>query len=182
MAVLTGGSRGIGRSSVLNLAARGVHVIFTYTSGTAAEEVAAEAGRYARVTALPLDVTKVDTFDAFADRVRAELAELGTGRFDYLVNNAGAWYTGTLAETTVEDFDRRYAVNVRGLFFITQKLVPLTASSVTTPNTASGSGEITALGRPANPEEIGPIVATLLSDDNGWINGDRIEASGGMKL
>jgi len=247
VAVLTGGSRGIGRSSVLNLAARGVNVIFTYTSSAgAAGEVAAEAGQHGpRVTALPLDVSKVGTFDAFADRLRAELAELGTDRFDYLINNAGVWYTGTLAETTVEDFDRLYEVNVRGLFFITQKLVPLIRDGGRILNLSSGlvrfvfpgkiayaaskgavepmtrylaaelgprgirvnmlapgatatdfSGgvirddpeyrkrvaEITALGRPANPEEIGPIVATLLSDDMGWINGDRIEASGGMKL
>ena len=247
MAIVTGGSRGIGRSSVLNLAARGVNVIFTYNSSAdLADEVVAEASKHGpHVSALQLDVSQVDTFDAFADRVRAELAALGTDRFDYLVNNAGIWHTSTLAETTVEDLDRLYAVNVRGVFFITQKLVPLLRDQGRILNLSSGLvrfvfpgkmayatskgavepltrylaaelgprgirvnmlapgatatdfsggvirdnpdyrkrvGEITALGRPANPEEIGPIVATLLSDDMAWINGERIEASGGMML
>ena len=247
MAIVTGGSRGIGRSSVLNLAARGVNVIFTYNSSAdLADEVVAEASKHGpHVSALQLDVSQVDTFDAFADRVRAELAALGTDRFDYLVNNAGIWHTSTLAETTAEDLDRLYAVNVRGGFFITQKLVPLLRDQGRILNLSSGLvrfvfpgkmayatskgavepltrylaaelgprgirvnmlapgatatdfsggvirdnpdyrkrvGEITALGRPANPEEIGPIVATLLSDDMAWINGERIEASGGMML
>jgi NAD(P)-dependent dehydrogenase (short-subunit alcohol dehydrogenase family) len=247
VAIVTGGSRGIGRSSVLNLAARGVNVIFTYNSNAdLADEVVAAASKHGpQVSALQLDVSQVDTFDAFADRVRAELAGLGTDRFDYLVNNAGIWHTGTLAETTVEDLDRLYAVNVRGVFFITQKLVPLLRDQGRILNLSSGlvrfvfpgkmayatskgavepltrylaaelgsrgirvnmlapgatatdfSGgvirddpkyrqrvaEITALGRPATPEEIGPIVATLLSDDMAWITGERIEASGGMML
>ena len=96
------------------------------SNATAAETVAAEAGKYRpRVGALQLDVGKVDTFDTFVDQVRTELASLETDRFDYLVNNAGVWHTGSLAETTVEDLDRLYAVNVRGVFFITEKLVPL---------------------------------------------------------
>ena len=247
VAILTGGSRGIGRSSVVNLAARGVNVMFTYNSNReAADEVAAEAGKYGpRVSALHLDVSKVDTFDAFIGQVQAELVALGTDRFDYLVNNAGIWHTGSLEQTTVEDLDQLYAVNVRGVFFITQKLVPLIRDGGRILNLSSGLvrfvfpgkmayaaskgavepmtrylaaelgprgirvnmlapgatatdfsggvirddpdyrrrvGEITALGRPANPEEIGPIVATLLSDDMAWINGERIEASGGMRL
>jgi short chain dehydrogenase len=77
VAILTGGSRGIGRSSVMKLAASGVNVVFTYnTNADAAKEVAAEAGGYGpRVSALQLDVTKVDTFDSFVDQVRAELAD-----------------------------------------------------------------------------------------------------------
>jgi NAD(P)-dependent dehydrogenase (short-subunit alcohol dehydrogenase family) len=247
VAIVTGGSRGIGRSSVLSLAARGVNVIFTYnTNASTADEVAAEAGRFGpRVSALQLDASKVDTFGAFADQVRAELATLGTDQFDYLVNNAGAWHTGSFAQTTVEELDQLYAVNFRGIFFITQKLVPLIRDGGRILNLSSGLvrfvfpgkaayamskspvepmtrylatelsprgirvntlapgatatdfsggvirddpeyrrrvGEITALGRPANPEEIGPVVAALLSDDMGWIDGERIEASGGMKL
>lgn len=247
VAILTGGSRGIGRAAVLNLAARGVNVVFTYNSDAgAADEVTAEARKHGqRVSALQLDVSKVDTFDSFVGKLRAELAELGTDRFDYLVNNAGVWHTASFAETTVEDLDRLYAVNVRGLFFATQKLVPLLRDGGRILNLSSGLvrfvfpgkaayatskgaiepltrylaaelapreirvnalapgatatdfsggvirddpdyrervGDITALGRPANPEEIGPVVAALLSDDMRWIDGERIEASGGMRL
>jgi NAD(P)-dependent dehydrogenase (short-subunit alcohol dehydrogenase family) len=247
VAVVTGGSRGIGRSAVLNLAARGVDVVFTYNSdASAADDVAAEGRKHGRrVSALQLDVTKVDTLDYFADNLRAELITLGTDRFDYLVNNAGIWHTASFLDTTVEDLDRLYAVNVRGVFFVTQKLVPLLRDQGRILNMSSGLvrfvfpgkaayaaskgaiepltrylatelasrgirvntlapgatatdfsggvirddpnyrkrvGDITALGRPAEPEEIGSIVATLLSDEMSWINAERIEASGGMKL
>jgi NAD(P)-dependent dehydrogenase (short-subunit alcohol dehydrogenase family) len=247
VAILTGGSRGIGRSSVINLAARGVNVIFTYNSSVdAANEVVAEASKSgSRVRALQLDVSKIDTFDSFVENVRSELQALESDRFDYLVNNAGVWHTGSLAETTVDDFDRLYAVNVRGLFFITQKLVPLIRDQGRILNLSSGLvrfvfpgkmayamskgpiepftrylatelaprgitvntlapgatatdfsggvirdsaeyrgrvGDITLLGRPAEPDEIASVVAALLSDDMRWIDGMRIEASGGMKL
>jgi NAD(P)-dependent dehydrogenase (short-subunit alcohol dehydrogenase family) len=247
VAVVTGGSRGIGRSAVLNLAARGTDVIFTYNSdASAADEVTAEARKHGQhVSSLRVDVSKVDTLDSFAGQVRAELAAMGTDRFDYLVNNAGVWLTASFAETTAEDLDRLYAVNVRGAFFVTQKLVPLIRDGGRILNLSSGLvrfvfpgkaayatskgaiepltrylatelaprgirvntlapgatatdfsggvirddpeyrkrvGAITALGRPAEPGEIGPVISALLSDDMGWINGDRIEASGGMKL
>ncbi|HEX6521876.1 MAG TPA: SDR family oxidoreductase [Streptosporangiaceae bacterium] len=247
VAIVTGGSRGIGRSSVMNLAARGVNVVFTYNSNAeAADEVAAEARKYGpEVSALQLDVSKVDTFDSFVDEVRSTLAALGTDRFDYLVNNAGIWHTASFADTTAEDLDRLYAVNIRGLFFITQKLLPFIRDNGRILNLSSGLvrfvfpgkgayaaskgavepltrylaaelgprgirvnslapgatatdfsggvirddpnyrkrvGDITALSRPAEPEEIGSVVAALLSDDMCWINGERIEASGGMRL
>jgi NAD(P)-dependent dehydrogenase (short-subunit alcohol dehydrogenase family) len=247
VAVLTGGSRGIGRSSVLHLARRGVDVIFTYNSNAdLASKVVDEAAKLgSHISTLQLDVSDVESFDAFADHVRAELRELGRDKFDYLINNAGVWHTGSLAETTAEDLDRLYAINVRGLFFITQKLAPLLRDEGRSLNLSSGLvrfvfpgkmayaaskgavepltrylaaelgprkirvntlapgatatdfsggvirddpdyrkrvGDITALGRPAEPDEIGAIVAALLSEDMRWINAERIEASGGMKL
>jgi NAD(P)-dependent dehydrogenase (short-subunit alcohol dehydrogenase family) len=247
VAVVTGGSRGIGRSAVLNLAAHGVDVVFTYNSDAAAAAEVMAAGRThgKRITALRLDVSDVDSFDSFVDNLRGEFTELGTDRFDYLVNNAGIWHTASFADTTVADLDRLYAVNVRGLFFITQKLVPLlrdggrilnlssglvrfvfpgkaayaaskgavepltrylaaelgprgirvntlapgaTATDFSggvirdDPNYRARVGDITALGRPAEPEEIGAATAALLSRDLGWINGERIEVSGGMRL
>jgi NAD(P)-dependent dehydrogenase (short-subunit alcohol dehydrogenase family) len=247
IAVVTGGSRGIGRSAVNHLAAGGTDVIFTYNSDAdAADAVVAEAGaKGARVSAVQLDVGDTDSLDGFADQVRSELSSRGADQFNYLVNNAGIWHTASFAETTVADLDRLYAVNIRGVFFVTQKLDPLIADGGRIINLSSGLtrftfpgkiaygslkgaiepmtrylaaefaprgitvntlapgatatdfsgglirdnpeyrkqvGAITALGRPAEADDIGRVIASLLSDEMGWVNGERIEASGGMKL
>src|SRR5215831_2614909 len=91
IAVVTGGSRGLGRSTVLSLARRGVDSIFTYKSNrTEAEKVVAlvaEAGRTS--VALPLDTGDVSAFDPFVLGVRQALTGLNANRFEYLVNNAG---------------------------------------------------------------------------------------------
>jgi len=90
IAIVTGGSRGLGRNTVINLAKRGVHSIFTYNSNRAeADKVIAavtEAG--AKATALQLDTGNVSSFDAFVKNVKTALAGFGVERFDYLVNNA----------------------------------------------------------------------------------------------
>jgi NAD(P)-dependent dehydrogenase (short-subunit alcohol dehydrogenase family) len=247
IAVVTGGSRGIGRSAVNHLAAGGTDVIFTYNSDAdAAAAVVTEAGAHgARVSAVQLDVSDTESLDDFAGQVRSELAARGADLFNYLVNNAGIWHTASFAETTVDDLDRLYAVNIRGVFFVTQKLVPLIADGGRIINLSSGLtrftfpgkiaygalkgaiepmtrylaaefaprgitvntlapgatatdfsggmirdnpeyreqvGAITALGRPAEADDIGRVIASLLSDEMGWVNGERIEASGGMKL
>src|SRR5580700_4948760 len=90
VAVVTGGSRGLGRNTVLSLARRGVNSIFTYHSNRAEADtvVAAVGGAGAKAAALQLDTANVSSFDAFARSVRSALASLGAERFDYLVNNA----------------------------------------------------------------------------------------------
>ena len=92
IAIVTGGSRGLGRSTVLSLARRGVGSIFTYHANRAEAEkvvgLVAEAGR--KAVALQLDTGDVRAFDPFVQRLRESLAELGADRFDYLVNNAEA--------------------------------------------------------------------------------------------
>jgi len=102
IAVVTGGSRGLGRNTVVSLAKRGVDSIFTYRSNRAeADRVVAlfgEAGR--KPIALPLDTSKVSLFDGFAQHLRQTLAGLGAERFDYLVNNAGTFYHNALDRTT----------------------------------------------------------------------------------
>jgi NAD(P)-dependent dehydrogenase (short-subunit alcohol dehydrogenase family) len=246
IAVLTGGSRGLGCSSVLNLARRGVDVVFTYAvNAEMAEEVVAEAGEEANVVAMQLDLADVASFDGFARDLKEQLGKLGRERFDFLVNNAGASLTASFEETTEEQLDQQYAVNFKGMFFLTQKLLPLledggrilnfssglvrftfpnkigyaTIKSSVEPFTRylatelAGRGiavnaiapgavgtdfsdglirddpqyrkrvsAVTALGRPGVPEDIGPMVAALLSEDARWVNGERIEVSGGMKL
>jgi NAD(P)-dependent dehydrogenase (short-subunit alcohol dehydrogenase family) len=247
IAVVTGGSRGLGRNTVLNLARRGVISIFTYNASRAeADEVvelAAEAG--AKAVALQLDVGEASTFDAFTGRVRETLAELRAERFDYLVNNAGISHHNSIDLTTEEEMDSLYRVNFKGVFFLTQKLLPLIRDGGRIVNLSSGlsriivpgsapygalkgaidvltryqakelgprriavnavapgaiqtdfSGgmvrdnpelnrqvaEMTAFGRAGEPDDIGPMIAALLSDDNRWVNAQRIEVSGGMAI
>jgi NAD(P)-dependent dehydrogenase (short-subunit alcohol dehydrogenase family) len=127
IALVTGGSRGLGRNIVLSLAGRGVDSIFTYFSiRPEAEEVvglAAEAGR--KAIALQLDIANVCTLDQFVERVRTSLAEMSAGRFDYLVNNAGIPHHNAFEQTSEEELDQLYNVNFKGVFFLTQKLLPL---------------------------------------------------------
>ena len=127
IALVTGGSRGLGRSTVLSLAGRGVDSIFTYLSNKeAADEVvrlAAEAGACA--IALRLDTSDATSFPAFVPEVEAALAALGSDRLDYLVNNAGTGHHNAIAETTAAELDAVYNVHFKGVFLLTQALLPL---------------------------------------------------------
>jgi len=247
IAVVTGGSRGLGKSTVLALAERGVNSIFTFASKSkeADDVVSAVAKAGAEAAALQLDAGKVGDFDSFVYRVSSTVKEWGSDRIDYLVNNAGISHHKAFDKVTEEELDGVYAVNFKGVFFLTQKLVRIMndggrivniSSGLTrfwTPDTipyASLKGAIevfthylaqelgprsitvnavapgaiqtdfsggvvrdnpevnkrvaamTALGRPGLPDDIGPMIASLLSDANRWVTGQRIEASGGMNL
>jgi NAD(P)-dependent dehydrogenase (short-subunit alcohol dehydrogenase family) len=247
IALITGGSRGLGQSTVLSLAERGVYSIFTYhqRQSDADRVVAQVQAAGARAIALKLDARDVRSFDDFVTQVRAALRELGAERFDYLVNNAGTGLHSSVADTTEAQFDELVNIHLKGVFFLTQKLLPLLADGgrvinlssglarFAMPNTAAyammkggievftrvlakelgprrisvntvapgaiatdfnGGGvrdnpdinrmvsSLTALGRPGLPEDIGPLIASLLSADARWVNGQRIEASGGMFL
>jgi NAD(P)-dependent dehydrogenase (short-subunit alcohol dehydrogenase family) len=245
IAIVTGGSRGLGRNTVLHLAQRGVRSIFTYNSNRAeAEKVVAASGEAgSKAIALELDAGNVSTFDAFVKEVRRALGEMQAERFDYLVNNAGTSHHAAFDKTTEEELDSLYNVHFKGVFFLTQKLLPLIKDGGRIVNISSGltrfalpgsspyasmkgavevltrylakelgprgiavntvapgaiatdfSGgmvrdnpeinkrvaEMTALGRVGQPDDIGPMIASLLSDENRWINAQRIEVSGGM--
>lgn len=247
VAVVTGGSRGIGRNTVLSLAKDGVDSIFTYLSNRdEAEKVSAQVqslGQFAVV--LQLDVTDVGSFDAFAGEVRAALSRIDVEGFDYLINNAGTSLAKSFAETTEADLDALYSAHVKSAFFLTQRLLPLMNDGGRIINISSGltrftspgraayacmkgavetltlylaselgprgiavntvapgavatdfSGgivrdnpevnrhiaEMTALGRAGKPDDLGPMIASLLSPANRWINAQRIEVSGGMRL
>ena len=142
IALVTGGSRGLGRSAVLKLAERGVDVILTYKSNeTEAHAVARQVQALGRqAVALQLDAGDSKSFAAFAERVKAALA--ATWRrtdFDYLVNNAGMSVGhASVAETTEEQFDQLFDVHLKGTFFITQKLLPLLKDGGRILNTSSG--------------------------------------------
>lgn len=247
VAIVTGGSRGLGKNMVQSIAGRGTDVIFTYQSNkAAADELVAEVeamGR--RAAALRLDVGDAGTFDDFVEEVRGVLRDWDTEGFQFLVNNAGIGVYASIAETTEEQFDRLMDIHVKGPFFLTQKLLPLIADGgrvvnvstglarFVTPGfaayaSAKGAVEVmtrylaqelgprgiavnviapgaietdfgggvvrdnpemneaisshTALGRAGLPGDVGGVVASLLSPEMGWVNAQRIEASGGQNL
>lgn len=248
IALITGGSRGLGRNTALQLADRGVDVVLTYHSreADAAAVVAEVEQRGARAAALQLDTADTAGFARFAGQLK-ELLQSHWQRedFDFLVNNAGIGIHASFAETTEAQFDQLMNVHFKGVFFLTQQLLPLIADGGRIVNLSSGlarfslpgyatyaamKGAIevlsrylakelggrgiavnvvapgaietdfgggtvrdnrevndfiasqTALGRVGLPEDIGGVIASLLSDDNRWINAQRIEASGGMFL
>jgi NAD(P)-dependent dehydrogenase (short-subunit alcohol dehydrogenase family) len=245
--IVTGGSRGLGRNTVLSLASRGVHSIFTYNSNRAESDklIAEVTETGAKAIALQLDAGKISTFDSFVKSVAAALAEMGAARFDFLVNNAGTSHHASFDKVTEEDFDSLYNIHFKGVFFLTQKLLPLMndggrivmissglarfafpgssayasmkgAVEVLTRYLAKELGprgiavntvapgaiatdfsggmvrdnpalnkqiaSLTALGRVGVPDDIGPMIASLLSEENRWVNAQRIEVSGGMLI
>jgi NAD(P)-dependent dehydrogenase (short-subunit alcohol dehydrogenase family) len=130
IALVTGASRGLGRNIALAMAARGADVILTYRERKAdGEEVAAEIEALGRkAVALQLDVSSTAGFAAFADSVRAALAsEWQRESFDFLVNNAGVESSAPFVEMSEENFDHLYNVHLKGVYFLTQRLLPLIA-------------------------------------------------------
>lgn len=247
VAIVTGGSRGLGRNTALNLAQRGVDVIVTYHSKqSAAEALVREIEALGRkAAAFQLDAGDTTAFDGFVSEVRQTLQKWDRERFDFLVNNAGHSLHAPFIETTEEQFDAIVNVGFKGVYFLTQKLLPLMTEGGRIVNISSGlarapmgnssaygavkgaievltryiaqelgsrkitanvvapgpietdfSGgmvrdnpevnkmvsQMTALGRPGVPDDIGPMIAALLSDENRWVNAQRIEVSGGWSL
>lgn len=141
IALVTGGSRGLGRETALRLAAQGSDVILTYRSQADEAQSVVDAIRAQgrRAVALPLDVGASATFDAFVQRVRTVLtADFGRDTFDHLVNNAGVGVHASLMETTEAEFDALVNVHLKGVFFLTQKLLPLMADGGRIVNLSSG--------------------------------------------
>jgi NAD(P)-dependent dehydrogenase (short-subunit alcohol dehydrogenase family) len=140
IALVTGGSRGLGRNAAIHLARKGVDVILTYHSNEAAarEAVAAVEAEGARGAALRLDAADVASFPAFVDAVREALRGMGAERLDILYNNAGTGAHASFAETTEAQFDQMVAEHMKGPFFLTQALLPLLADGGRVLNTSSG--------------------------------------------
>lgn len=141
VALITGASRGLGRSSALKLAENGVDVVLTYKDNAdAARTTTTEIQALGRqAVALRLDMADTGSFAAFAAQLKSTLA--GTwqrDRFDYLVNNAGTGAQVPFAETTEAQFDQLAAVHLKGTFFLTQALLPLIADGGRIVNTSSG--------------------------------------------
>jgi NAD(P)-dependent dehydrogenase (short-subunit alcohol dehydrogenase family) len=248
IAIVTGSSRGIGKSTALKLAAKGVDIIVTYHSNAAeATNVVAQIEQLgAKAVALQLDTSSSKTFASFVEKVQQSLHDKwDTDRFDFLVNNAGTGLYAPFADTTEEQFDHLMNVHVKGVFFLTQKLLPLMNDGGRVVNLSSGLARFTlpgyaayasmkgaievltrymakelgarqitvnvvapgaiatdfgggavrdnpevnsfiasqtALGRVGLPDDIGSAIASLLSEDNKWVNAQKIEVSGGQSI
>lgn len=246
IALVTGASRGLGKNTALALAKKGVGVIVTYlNSETEAKSVvSAIEAMGSKAVALQLDIGNIKTLDGFVMQVRQTLQNIWeTEQFDFLINNAGISQNSLFAETTEEEFDRLLNVNFKGVFFLTQKLLPLLKEggrivnvssflarvispgratyasakgaievltrslakelghrqitvNVIVPGAIATEGSVvqnnpeinkmiasqTALGRVGEPDDIGGAISVLLSEENRWITGQRIEISGGQSL
>jgi NAD(P)-dependent dehydrogenase (short-subunit alcohol dehydrogenase family) len=246
IALVTGGSRGLGKDMALQLAKKGLDVIITYNSQQGdAEKVVSEIQQSGqKAAALQLNVGDLKSFAAFSDRLKEVLTNtFGTDHFDYLVNNAGIGGYTPIADVTEETFDELLNIHFKGVYFLTQKMLPILNNGggivnissgltrVSVPNssvyaslkgavevftrylakelgakgirantvapgavlTDFGGGHLrndenlqkmvssmTALGRPGVAEDIGGVVAFLCTEDARWVNGQRIEVSGGM--
>jgi NAD(P)-dependent dehydrogenase (short-subunit alcohol dehydrogenase family) len=140
IALITGGSRGLGRSMALHLAQAGVDILFTYQSNdSAAQDVVGRIealGR--RAVALQLDTGNSASFAGFADQVRTTLANWGCERFDILVNNAGAGLHAPLLDVTEAQFDSIVAMHFKAPVFLTTALLPLLNDGGRILNVSSG--------------------------------------------
>ncbi|MEV1328475.1 SDR family oxidoreductase [Micromonospora costi] len=142
VAIVTGGSSGIGQSAAIRIAGRGVGVILTYgrNQAGALDTVASIEKEGGTAVALPLDVGRSETFPAFREAVGAALRETWQrDTFDILVNNAGFGQMALFEDTTEELFDRFMRVLLKGPFFLTQTLLPLLADGGAIVNVTSNA-------------------------------------------
>jgi len=245
IALITGGSRGLGKNMALSLARKGIDIVLTYHSQQAeADATVAEIEALGRkAVALQLNTAETGSFNAFYTQLASTLhATFGTDRFDFLINNAGTGLTAPFAETTEAQFEEMLNVHLKGVFFLTQKALPFLrdggriinissgvtrysfagasaygimkgavdvftrylalelgargiAANVVAPGAVFGGGamqdtpemrsyvaQMTALGRVGLPDDVGGVVAFLCTEEARWINGQRIEVTGGMML
>ncbi|MBL0033593.1 MAG: SDR family oxidoreductase [Bacteroidetes bacterium] len=248
IAVVTGGSRGLGRDMAISIAKKNIDVILTYNSNKeSAEEVVVEIERSGqKAYAIKFDVSDLKSYDNFISEIKTVLkTKWNSDKFDFLINNAGVGATIPIAQVTEEAFDNLMNIHFKGVYFLTQKSLPMMndnggvvfISSGTTRfcvpgysvySSLKGAVEVftkyvakeygnrgirsnivapgpvetdfnnaairnnpkmqdfltaqTPLGRVAKADDIGSVVAFLCTEDSKWVNGQRIEVSGGINL
>jgi len=147
--IITGGSRGLGRSAAVQCARRGSGVIITYKSHPegAEEVVKAVQAEGGNAVALKLDVADIASFGAFRDAAAAALlSAFGRADFDHLVNNAGYGLYNPIATVTETEFDGLFNVHLKGPFFLTQALLPLMADGGHIVNVSSATVRVATAG------------------------------------
>lgn len=149
IALVTGGSRGLGKDMSIALAKKGIDVVLTYnTNSEAANAVVAEIRNLGQIAyAFQLDTAKTNSFDDFVKTVTETLQkETGSPNFDFLVNNAGTALYAPASGTTEEQLDAIFNVHYKGVFFLTQKALPFINSGGGIVNISSGLTRMTLLG------------------------------------
>lgn len=246
IALITGGSRGLGKDMALSIARKGMDVIITYRSNEEqALAVVTEVESMGRnAAALHLDMSDLSLLDAFIKNVSSILqTKFNSSTFDFLVNNAGMGKTVPFTDVTEDVFNDFMNVHFKGVYFLTQRSLPLLNNGAGIINISTGTtrfsnpgysvyasmkgavevftrylakelgvrgiranivapgpvetdfnsgairnnatlkaalSNLSPLGRVGNAHDIGSVVAFLCTDDAGWINGQRIEVSGGI--
>jgi len=248
IALVIGGSRGLGKNMALSLAKKGINIILTYNSkkdeALAVVNEIEQAGQQA--AALQLNTGDIKSFDGFISQLKTVLKDtFGTDRFDFLINNAGVGMHVPFADVKEDEFDNILNIHFKGVFFLTQKALPVINDGGRIINISSGLARfsydgssvyaamkgaievltrylakelgprriaanvvapgaietdfsggmvrdnedmnkrisgLTALGRVGLPDDIGGVVSFLCTEDARWINGQRIEVSGGINL
>lgn len=149
IALVTGGSRGLGKNAVLKLAAEGTDIILTWNSSQqeAQEVVHKIEGIGKKAAALQLNVGDTASFARFAQQVKETLTHVWQrDTFDYLVNNAGTGLYAPYTETTEAQFDDAVNIHFKGPFFLTQQLLPLIKDGGRILNVSSGLARFTQPG------------------------------------
>lgn len=248
IALVTGGSRGLGKDMAIRIAEKGIDVLLTYrTNEEEAKDTVAEIEKLGqKAVALPLDLKELSTLGDFIKRVTTALQTTwNTTSFDFLVNNAGMGATIPFEEVTEAVFDEFLNVHFKGVYFLTQKCVPLLNQGGRIINISTGTtrftnpgysvyasmkgaievftkylakelgpkgiganvvapgpietdfnkaairnnpqmkerlSSLTPLGRVGTAEDVGGVVAFLCTDEARWINGQRVEVSGGINI
>jgi len=141
IALITGGSRGIGRSAAIHMAQKGLDVIITYNNNKqAADEVVSEIHSIGRkAAALQLDTRNVKSFDSFFGQLEDCLRnEMGGPKFDFLINNAGTALYSLISDTTEEQLDAVYHIHFKGVYLLIQKALKLLNDGGGIVNVSSG--------------------------------------------
>ena len=248
IALVTGGSRGLGKDMAISIAKKGINVILTYRNNEddAAKTVKEIEALGQKAVAIQLNMSATESLNAFVEKVKTILqSDFETDTFDYLINNAGMGATVPFMDVTEEMFTEFLNVHFKGIFFLTQKLVPYINAGGRIINISSGTtrfanpgysvyasmkgaietftkylakelgakgiganvvapgpvetdfnngairnnpqlkgmlSSLSPLGRVGAADDIGSVVAFLCTDDAKWINGQRIEVSGGINV
>ena len=149
LALITGGSRGLGRNMANKLADKGINVIITYnTNQTEADKVVSEVeAKGVKALALQLDVSKADTFEQFVSGLNDAMAnKFNTDKLDYLVNNAGIGMHTPIGSTEMAVFDTLTDIHFKAPFFLTQLILPKLNDGGSIVNISSGLARFTAPG------------------------------------
>lgn len=141
IALVTGASRGLGKNMAINLAKKGINVIFTYQSKKEdAIQTAKEIEKYGSRTAfLQLDVQNINSFAQFFENLENCLKNnFQTDKIDYLINNAGIGAYATFAETTQDQFDSMFNIHIKGSYFLSQSAIKIMNNGGSIINISSG--------------------------------------------